>query len=652
MAATVNDRDILIMGGTRTHPVTLPPDITVSGNVTGWLNGTPVQDVVDKANHADNTKEILENSGTTILMTSSNLFKTTTGVGGVFIGGGGLLGKNTGGTTTFSINGATGDATFNGTIEAGSIIATTATIDGVNAGTVKSNAVDGYTAFQDTIDFRVSGAPTNTPTIGAIATSAAAIGTVDIKLTWTYTQGAVKADQFIIYSEEGVTNPTTSSPILAVVDGDSRDLTISGVPMDKSYKAGIVAARKSAYGIQKTAIVTAWTRTGQTANITANIDGTSPSGVKNASVTLSSSGTLLGAGGGSITALDYGNVSGSKPPANATANFFTTSSSDPSGGSDGDAHWNSASSTMWFKTGGVWRVGGTINAGQITTGTLAAARIAASSITSDKLSVSTLSAITANLGTVSAGDISGSANINIVGTANFQGSTNYGGVNYCGVFNASEGVAGGVSGIAGSGGFGVRGSAGSAGNIGVSGTGGSSSGAEGVRATQGSGGGLALNVVGPMAISSTALVTNLNAHMLNGYNSSSFCSIIPCDTGTCTIAGQGFNLSTTMSGYQFRGTSNYVYLESSSDERLKRDIIDETYGLDFINKLRPVQYRLKATPKNKYHGFIAQEVEQLIDGIDDVLYQTHENGVKGIDYIALISPIVKAIQELNAIVKR
>ena len=138
----------------------------------------------------------------------------------------------------------------------------------------------------------------------------------------------------------------------------------------------------------------------------------------------------------------------------ATANYFTTSASNPSGGSNGDAHYNSSTNVMWFKISGTWTQGGTINANAITAGTLAAARIAAGSITADKLSVSTLSAVSANLGTVTAGSITSSSNINITGTANFQGSTNSGGVNYCGVFNEAKTVAGGVSATAGTSGFG------------------------------------------------------------------------------------------------------------------------------------------------------------------------------------------------------
>lgn len=248
-----------------------------------------------------------------------------------------------------------------------------------------------------------------------------------------------------------------------------------------------------------------------------NVYSSSTTITRKQSVQLSSVGVLSGEDGGAITNLDYGNVGGTKPPSNATANFFTTSTIDPTGGNDGDAHYNSTTNVMWFKVGRTWQKGGTVNASQITVGTLAAARIAAGSIDATKLSVSSLAAITANLGTVNAGSITGTANINITGTANFQGATNSGGVNYCGVFNEARTVSGGVSGTAGVGGFGIRGNAGINGSIGVSGSGGSSPGAEGVRATQGSAGGLALNVVGPMAIDNSTLVANLNAEKWNGH---------------------------------------------------------------------------------------------------------------------------------------
>lgn len=365
-------------------------------------------------------------------------------------------------------------------------------------------------------------------------------------------------------------------------------------------------------------------------------------------IQLSSTGVLTGEGGGSITNLDYTNVGGTKPPANATSNFFTTSTSDPTGGSDGDAHYNSSTNVMWFKVSGTWQQGGTINASQITVGTLAAARIAANSITADKLNVTSLSAVSANLGSVTAGSITGTSTIDIAGSARFAGSTTDGGSLYTVVCDAASiSFGGGLKGNAGSGGVGVYGDTGTVGDRGVAGVS-RVYGSRGVQAIN-TAGGWALDVSGYMTINNTTLVSNLNSDLLDGYHAASFCSVVPCNTGTCTVSGQGFNLSTTIAGYQFRGTGNFIYLEATSDRKLKQDIVDEVYGLDFINKLRPVQYRLKSRPESKYHGFIAQEVESLISSTDDVLAKINSDGTKGVDYIALISPIVKALQDLSKI---
>jgi hypothetical protein len=560
---------------------------------------------------------------------------------------------------------ASGNPVFSGTIAANSIIVNSATVDGVTFGAIKSNAANGDTAYTGTTDFRTTGAPSNQPIIGAVATTSSSIGTVDIKLTWSYTQGARKAEFFYLYVLEGTTNPTTASPILATVDGSATNLTISGVPMDKSYRVGIVAARKSSLGIEKGAIVNSWVRTGVTGNITANIDGTSPSGVKNTGITLSSNGTLLGAGGGAITALDYGNVSGTKPPPSATENLFTQSSSDPTGGVDGNAHWNTATQVMWFRTSGTWKAGGTVNASSITTGTLAAARIASNSITSDKINVTTLSAIAANLGSVSAGDITGSANINITGTARFNGLTSSGGSSWGAVINDS-GLSGrggvlavssvasfeAVRGFHSSAGTGVSGQ----GGVGVSGTC-ITVGGIGVRAFSSSG--PALQVQGTMTTTSSATVANLrsatsvssdtagNSNGLGGYAPNSWARIFATPGGTANAAGAGIQFASSVPGVSWSGSGNTVTAISTSDRRLKDNIIDETDGLAFVMRMRPRTYEMRDQPGKRYHGFIAQEIKGIITDVTDCTVIENDNGMLGVDYNGLESIIVKAIQQLN-----
>src|SRR5699024_12258376 len=68
---------------------------------------------------------------------------------------------------------------------------------------------------------------------------------------------------------------------------------------------------------------------------------------------------------------------------------------------------------------------------------------------------------------------------------------------------------------------------------------------------------------------------------------------------------------------------NRIYLKNdpnvNSDERLKEDIQDIRYGIDIINDLRAVIYRLKVTDADKSlgiernkikHDIIAQEVRE------------------------------------------
>lgn len=339
----------------------------------------------------------------------------------------------------------------------------------------------------------------------------------------------------------------------------------------------------------------------------------------------------------------------------ATEDFFTISSSDPVGGSHKDAHFNSSTNVMWFNINGTWTRGGTVNASQITTGTLAAARIAANSITSDKLFVTSLSALTSNLGTVNAGNISGSANIEINGQAIFNGQVTADGNIWSGIFNLSNLSTCGVLGYAGLGGIGVRGSAAGKGSssIGVSGsnttgvgTMGTATSGTGVRAIATTG--IALDVQGPMTIDNNILVRNLNAHSLNNKASSSYCQVVLGNTGTCTVSGNGFNLVSTVSGQQVRGNgSNGLIIESTSDRRLKTNIKDETLGLDFINSLKPKTYEMKDRPGFTYHGFIAQDVQLLIDGDQDALFHTNENGIHGSDAISKIPALVKAVQQLT-----
>lgn len=123
----------------------------------------------------------------------------------------------------------------------------------------------------------------------------------------------------------------------------------------------------------------------------------------------------------------------------------------------------------------------------------------------------------------------------------------------------------------------------------------------------------------------------------------------------------------------------YAQLQVRSDERDKADIRDTILGLDFINALRPIDFRWDLRSdyidtidhddgttetimrekdgsrkrKRFHHGFIAQDVKAALDaqGVDFGGYQDHKvNGggdVLSLGYDEFIAPIIKAIQELS-----
>ena len=107
-----------------------------------------------------------------------------------------------------------------------------------------------------------------------------------------------------------------------------------------------------------------------------------------------------------------------------------------------------------------------------------------------------------------------------------------------------------------------------------------------------------------------------------------------------------------------------------SDKRIKKDIKDSNLGLDFINDLRPVTYKKKAQseyPKKfkeynvnkterknsdkKYYGFIAQEVKKAMDKAghsEFSVWKENKDGMQMLGESALITPLIKAVQELSS----
>lgn len=125
-------------------------------------------------------------------------------------------------------------------------------------------------------------------------------------------------------------------------------------------------------------------------------------------------------------------------------------------------------------------------------------------------------------------------------------------------------------------------------------------------------------------------------------------------------------------------TSTYAYgaVQNRSDARDKADVQDTALGLDFVEKLRPVDFRWNYREDYRdpetgeavdndgskkrarfHHGLIAQEVQSVIaeTGVDFGGFQDHKiaggSDVLTIGYEELVAPLIKAVQELSARVK-
>src|SRR5258706_9266655 len=90
-----------------------------------------------------------------------------------------------------------------------------------------------------------------------------------------------------------------------------------------------------------------------------------------------------------------------------------------------------------------------------------------------------------------------------------------------------------------------------------------------------------------------------------------------------------------------------------SDKRAKKDIQDLDLGLDFINALRPVAYRMKDGNDAIDMGFIAQDIEELLgDGYNVLAIGGDAERTLSLRHTDLIAPMVKAMQEQQQAIQR
>jgi hypothetical protein len=137
-------------------------------------------------------------------------------------------------------------------------------------------------------------------------------------------------------------------------------------------------------------------------------------------------------------------------------------------------------------------------------------------------------------------------------------------------------------------------------------------------------------------------------------------SVTGAGTQTATI---GSNAGKIYNSYAVNATWT-----QTSDVRLKTNIQDDSLGLSFVNRLRPVKFNWK--PSNEIdpslpqysevnerntttviHGLIAQEVKAALDAEGVNTFAGWDEGIDGTQAISremFVSPLIKAIQELSA----
>ena len=103
------------------------------------------------------------------------------------------------------------------------------------------------------------------------------------------------------------------------------------------------------------------------------------------------------------------------------------------------------------------------------------------------------------------------------------------------------------------------------------------------------------------------------------------------------------------------GTTSNCSFNTTSDYRLKENVIPLANSLSIIEKIKPRSFNFIAEPNKTYDGFIAHELAKVVpyavtgekDAVDE------QGGIKPqqVDYSKLVAVLVGAVQELSARVK-
>jgi hypothetical protein len=136
-------------------------------------------------------------------------------------------------------------------------------------------------------------------------------------------------------------------------------------------------------------------------------------------------------------------------------------------------------------------------------------------------------------------------------------------------------------------------------------------------------------------------------HTVNGNNMFNL-----WQTGTTTYTALAFNKgdTQTLRGGISVSTSSVAY-NTTSDYRLKENVLPMAGALDTVAQLKPVTYNWKENGSDG-QGFIAHELQEVIPdavtGQKDAVDEEGNPVYQGIDTSFLVATLTAAIQELNA----
>jgi hypothetical protein len=172
---------------------------------------------------------------------------------------------------------------------------------------------------------------------------------------------------------------------------------------------------------------------------------------------------------------------------------------------------------------------------------------------------------------------------------------------------------------------------------------------------------------GNLLVGTTSSQTNASGITTVGANANSYQCVAQNTSGTSgssVYKAQLSNASATTSSYFFfyatNGAGSTYSLRAdgsstfSSDQTLKKNIVDSRGYLEDLMKLRPVKYHWKTqedSDPEKWLGLIAQEVEQVFPAlVCEDKAEEGETPTKAVKYSVLPMMMLKAIQEQQALI--